>query len=93
MKPLGFLDNVATPMYDVFQPTPANSEPYSVIPPNVSLVQRNPNTAMDRALSRGYNWHRTDAVPQDVFDRVLWYATHGRNSRPPPPGPNAAAGQ
>lgn len=93
MKPLSFQDALATPMYDAFQSTPANSAPYTVIPPTYPLLERNPNTAFDRAISKGYNWRQRDRVPQDVFDRVLWYATHGAHSAPPPPGPNAVKGQ
>ena len=93
MHPLGFGDSVATPMYNVFQSTPANGEPSDVIGPTYPLLERNPNSAADRALTRGYNWIATDRVPQDVFDRVMWAAVHGRASQPPPPGPNAARGQ
>ena len=93
MKPVSFQDALATPMYDAFQSTPANSAPYSAISPTYPLLERNPNTAFDRAMSRGYDWTHRDQVPQDVFDRVLWYATHGPRSAPPPPGPNAVKGQ
>jgi hypothetical protein len=93
MRPLGFADAVATPMYDAFQSAPSNSEPFGVLPPSYPLLERNPNTAFDRALSRGYNFRKIDQVPQDVFDRVLWYAVHGRHSQPPPPGPGAVKGQ
>ena len=80
-------------MYDAFQPTPSNSAPYEVLQPTYPLLERNPNTPLNRALSRGYNWLKRDQVPQDVFDRVLWYAVHGRGSTAPPPGPNAVRGQ
>jgi DNA-binding beta-propeller fold protein YncE len=93
MRPLGLPDAVATPLYDVFTPTPANAAPYNVIPPSYPLELRNPNNAFDRAISRGYHWRITDDVPQDVFDRVLWYSVHGRHTTPPPPGPNAERGQ
>jgi DNA-binding beta-propeller fold protein YncE len=93
MKPLGFLDAVATPMYDAFRSTPSNSAPYDVVPVSYPLLERNANTAANRALTRGYNFVRPDRVPQDVFDRVLWYSAHGTSSQPPPPGPNAVRGQ
>jgi hypothetical protein len=93
MKPLGVNDAVATPMYNVFQPTPVNAAPFSVVAPTYPLLQRNPNNAMDRALSRGHDFLHTDRVPQDVFDRVLWYSVHGRGSQPPPPGPDATRDQ
>jgi DNA-binding beta-propeller fold protein YncE len=93
MKPLGLLDRVATPMYDAFQSTPSNAAPYNVLAPTYPLLERNPNTAANRALSRGRDFVHPDQVPQDVFDRVLWYSVHGRHSQPPPPGPRATAGQ
>jgi hypothetical protein len=93
MHPLSFADAVATPMYDAFQSSPGNAAPYSVAAPSYPLLERNPNSAYDRALSRGYRWNLPDQLPQDQFDRILWHAVHGRNSAPPPPGPNAAPGQ
>ncbi len=93
MHPLALGDAVATPMYDAFQSTPANSAPFSVVGPTYPLLQRNPNNAFDRAMTRGYDFVNRDRVPQDVFDRVLWYAAHGHGSQPPPPGPNAVKGQ
>jgi phospholipase C len=89
IKPLSFADAVATPMYDAFQSTPANAAPYNVQAPTYPLLRRNVDTASNRALTRGYDFSRTDQVPQDVLDRVLWYSVHGPNSHPPPPGPNA----
>jgi hypothetical protein len=80
-------------MYDVFSPTPDNAAPYDTIGPTYPLLERNTNTAANRDISRGYDWAARDAVPQDVFDRVLWRAIHGASSQPPPPGPNAVAGQ
>jgi DNA-binding beta-propeller fold protein YncE len=93
MRPLGFADAVATPMYDAFQSTPSNSAPYNAIAPTYPLLERNPNTAANRAIARAYDFRAIDRVPQDVFDRVLWHAVHGQRSAPPPPGPNAVKGQ
>lgn len=93
MKPLGIPDAVATPMYDAFSPTPANAAPYDLRAPTYPLLQRNPNTAVNRALSRGYDFVHRDQVPQDVFDRVLWRSIRGAGSPPPPPGPRAVRGQ
>ena len=93
MKPLGFPDAVATPMYDAFQPSPSNSAPFNVVAPTYPLLQRNANTAANRDLTRGNDFVRRDRVAQDVFDRVLWYSVHGIGSPPPPPGPRATRGQ
>jgi DNA-binding beta-propeller fold protein YncE len=93
MHPLSFGDAVATPMYDAFTASPSNSQPYNVVKPTYPLLRRNPNTAFDRAMSRGYRWTIPDQAPQWKFDRILWWAVHGRRSTPPPPGPNAVPGQ
>jgi DNA-binding beta-propeller fold protein YncE len=93
MHPLSYADAVATPMYDAFTPGPSNSAPYNALAPRYPLLKRNPNTAFDRSVSRGYRWNIPDQMPQYMFDRVLWWAVHGRHSTPPPPGPNAVAGQ
>jgi DNA-binding beta-propeller fold protein YncE len=93
MRPLSLADATATPMYDAFTPTAANAAPFSQIPPSYPLLERNPNNAADRALTRGYNFHTPDQVPQDVFDRILWRGVHGAHPAPPPPGPNAVGGQ
>ena len=93
MKPLGFPDRVATPMYDAFRSTPSNSAPFNALAPTYPLLERNANTAANRALARGRDFVHPDRVPQDVFDRVLWYSVHGTSSQPPPPGPRAIRGQ
>ncbi len=92
MRPLSFADAVAAPMYDAFQSSPANSAPYSVIAPTYPLLERNPNTAYDRAMSRGYRWNIPDQIPQYRFDQILWRAVHGPHVPPPPPGPDAIKG-
>jgi hypothetical protein len=93
MHPLSYSDAVAEPMYDAFQSSPSDGEPFDVVPPAYPLLERNPSSAADRSLSRGYNLHTPDHVPQQVLDRILWYSVHGRGSQPPPPGPNATPGQ
>jgi DNA-binding beta-propeller fold protein YncE len=89
MHPFTLFDALATPLYDAFDSSPNNNEPYSAIPPSINLTTTNPNTPANRAAVRGYEMIRTDRVPQRVLDRQLWHAVHGPNSKPPPPGPNA----
>ena len=89
MHPLTLWDTLATPLYDAFDATPANTEPYTATAPSIDLTTKNPNTPANRALSRRYDLIHTDRVPQRELDRQLWHAVHGRNSTPPPPGPNA----
>jgi hypothetical protein len=90
MKPLGLFDATAVPLYDAFNPDPSNCEPYDAISPNVNLTERNtaasPNARMSERLLNG----RTDGIPQRWLDYILWQSVHGRDSVPPPPGPNAS---
>jgi hypothetical protein len=77
-------------MYDAFRSAPANAQPYNALTENVGLLERNANTATNRALSAGLDLnHGVDRVPQRALDGVLWKSVHGAASIPPPPGPNA----
>jgi phospholipase C len=89
MKPFTLFDSLATPLYDAFDSTPNNLQPYDAAPPNIDLTATNANTPANRAAVRGYNMSATDQVPQRVLDAQVWQAVHGHGSKPPPPGPNA----
>jgi DNA-binding beta-propeller fold protein YncE len=91
MHPMGLFDNLATPMYDAFQSTPDNGEPYSVIQPTWDLTETN-KAGTAAARSHGLNLSRPDAVPQRLLDRIIWKTVHGDRAEPPPPGPNADPG-
>ena len=90
MKPLGLGDALAVPLYDVFSSTADNSDPYTVIPPNVDINERNSSSSPGAAASRKMNFRKIDSMPQQALDAVLWKSVHGANSQPPPPGPNAS---
>ncbi len=93
MDPLTLYDALATPLYDAFDSTPSNGEPYSAIPPSTSLTATNPNTAQNRRFAKKYRLTQTDYVPQRVLDRMLWHAVKGAHAKPPAPGPNAQPGR
>jgi DNA-binding beta-propeller fold protein YncE len=93
MKPFTLYDALATPLYDAFDSTPTNSQPFDAIAPNISLTATNPATAANKAAVRGYDMTKTDSMPQRVLDRQLWHAVHGQGSKPPAPGPNAVRGK
>jgi YVTN family beta-propeller protein len=93
MQPLTLYDSLATPLYDAFDPSPSNSEPYNAIPPGTNLTATNPNTAQNRRFAKRYRLTQTDYVPQRVLDRMLWHAVRGPHSKPPAPGPNAQPGR
>lgn len=88
LRPLSLFDALATPMYDAFQGTPANIEPFVYRPAKVPLVEYNPaGTPGARASARLPTC--LDCIPQRQLDALLWKSVHGWRSVPPPPGPNA----
>jgi hypothetical protein len=91
LKPLNLFDATATPMYDAFNPSPGNSEPYNAVPATYPLLEENPSNPTSATARRasGYNTHVPDHISQRLLDEVLWKSVHGPRSKPPPPGPNA----
>jgi phospholipase C len=90
MKPLGLGDALAVPLYDAFDGSAQNSEPYAAHEPNVPIDERNGAKAPAAAASRRMDFRHVDSVPQQDLDAVLWKSVHGESSQPPPPGPNAS---
>jgi hypothetical protein len=88
MKPLGLFDELATPMYDAFQPDPSNDAPYDFIGSKISKTERNPSGGAG-ARTAARLPHCLDCIGQEDMDRLLWKSVHGQSSEPPPPGPNA----
>ncbi|HVT36027.1 MAG TPA: hypothetical protein VHE37_10595 [Nevskiaceae bacterium] len=89
MQPLSVFDATATPMYDVFTSTPDNT-PYTAIMPQQDIMAVNPASAANAEFSAALPFHKLDAVPQEINDRILWQRVHGAGSLPPRPGPNAS---
>ncbi|HVT35725.1 MAG TPA: hypothetical protein VHE37_09075, partial [Nevskiaceae bacterium] len=97
------LHSLASPMYDVFiDPMQApDLTPYTAILPERSLVEQVGKTAASMAfarnapglyaLSQKLPWHRMDAVPQEIADRVHYANLWGDDRHYPGPGPNASA--
>jgi DNA-binding beta-propeller fold protein YncE len=93
MRPLSLNDALATPMYDAFQSTPANSAPFNALPESQNLLATNPAGTVGAKLSAKQNFHDLDAVPQHTLDNLLWISVHGAKSTPPDAGPNATVGK
>jgi len=93
MKPLGLNDALATPMYNVFSPTPVNSAPVNTIAPKVNLLTRNTLAAPYAQASSRLPLGAPDLIPQGELDSIIWKSVYGANSTPPPPGPNAGNDQ
>ena len=90
MKPLNLFDALAVPLYDAFDSAAGNNEGYDAINPNVSLTERNTNATPNSGFSQRLPLDTPDRVPQRYLDKILWQYVHGRESKPPPPGPNAS---
>jgi hypothetical protein len=93
MKPLSLNDALASPMYDAFTAKPLNSAPVDAIPARVNLLEQNTPAAPWADLSSQLSLGEMDTVPQVVLDGILWKSVYGPQSTPPPPGPNANAGE
>ncbi len=93
MKPLGLDDALASPMYNVFSPTPVNSAPVNAIKPKVNLLARNTLASPYARASSQLPLYSPDLVPQGELDSIIWKSVYGANSTPPPPGPNAGTDQ
>jgi hypothetical protein len=70
MKPLSTYDAMALPMYEAFTSVP-NLNPYTVVPPEISLTERNLKTAYGAAISEHLNFSIPDAVPDDILNDIL----------------------
>ena len=90
MKPLGLGDSLAVPLYDAFDGTAQNKDPYTAIAPNIPIDERNTESSPGAAASKKMNFRKLDSEPQRNLDAVLWKSIHGEDAVPPPPGPNAA---
>ena len=94
LDPLSINDALATPLYDAFisgdeQPDVEGTR-YHAIQPEQSMSETNPQSAANARLSAALPWDKVDYVPQRLADRIIWQAVFGRDSQPPPPGPNAS---
>jgi YVTN family beta-propeller protein len=90
LKPLGLADALAVPLYDAFDGTPQNSDPYTAVPPNIPIDERNTDSSPGAAASKRMDFRAIDSMPQHDLDSVLWKSVHGAGAVAPPPGPNAA---
>ena len=91
LDPLSMHDANAAPMFDVFATAP-DTTPYTAIAPTQDIQAMCPckNSAANAQLSAALPWHRLDAVPQAISDRLLWQRLYGAHATPPSPGPNAS---
>ena len=77
MKLLGLADSLAVPLYDAFDSTPQNSEPYTAIPPNIPIDERNTAASPMAAQSDAMDFSVEDAAPDDQLGEAVWRSVRG----------------
>lgn len=86
IPPMSQFDAAATPMYNSFTSVP-DFTPYTYKPANINLEERNPANTPAAKLSENFNWKKEDAVPDLVFNDILWLGLKGT----PAPAPTRSA--
>lgn len=88
LKPMTQFDAAATPMYQVFQPTP-DLTPYKALPTNVDLNERNTRVAWGAEASRKMDFTKEDAMDDLLLNEIIWRSVRGASN--PMPAPKHAA--
>ena len=84
LKPMTQFDAAAQPMYGSFQAT-ADLTPFTHLPANVSLVERNGDQAWGAADSAKMDFREADAADEQRLNEVIWRSVRGANHPMPPP--------
>ncbi len=90
LRPLTHFDAGARPMFATFS-RQGDPRPYTVIPPKVSLTDRNPATGRGATASARMDFSDADRVGDDELNTVLWWAI--KKTDPPPQPRNALPGR
>ncbi len=84
LKPMSQFDAAARPMYHSFT-MKADLSPYSHLPANVDLNEKNQPDAYGAALSEKLDLAKEDQADDLLFNEIIWKAVKGKNSPMPPP--------
>ncbi len=82
LKPMTHFDAGARPIVAPFQQT-ADSTPYTLEKPRISLTDRNPENAPGAKESAKMDFAEADDIDEDKLNDILWRAI--RKDAPPPP--------
>ena len=82
MPPMTQYDAAATPMYRCFTSTPDYTT-FNYLPANIDLNERNPEKGKLAAMSENFDWSKEDAIPDLVFNDILWMGLKGTPAPPP----------
>ncbi len=84
LPPMSNLDTAGTPMYALFQSTPALT-PFKARPAQVDLQEKNATTAWGADASARMNLAEADSAPEQELNEIIWKSVKGRYSVMPPP--------
>jgi DNA-binding beta-propeller fold protein YncE len=82
MKSLSQFDHFGRPLWWTFAGTP-DLTPYTVLKPDVSLDERNPEGTANARLTERLDFAREDAADEALFNQILWAMMKG-SDRPYP---------
>ena len=82
MKSLSQFDHFGRPLWWTFAGTP-DLAPYTLLKPEVSLDERNPEGTANARLTERLDFAREDAADEELFNQILWAMMKG-SERPYP---------
>ncbi len=83
LPPMSQYDAGAEPMWRCFANV-CDTTPFSFIPSNVDLSEKNLAMNFWQQKSEEFDLTKEDRVPDNDFNRVIWYAVRGSQEYPPP---------
>jgi len=86
LPPMTQYDAAATPLWRSFT-SQADNSAFDHLPANIDFNDKNPGRTALAVLSEKYEWSKEDAVPDLVFNEILWQGIKGK----PAPSPVRAA--
>jgi len=83
LPPMSQYDAAAQPMYQCFTPDPTNA-PFTAVPETIDMDEK--NTALGPVPDEGreLDLSSPDRIPDDLLNRVLWYAVRHNDHCPVP---------
>lgn len=82
MKPMTQYDAAAVPMWRSFTNQPDYAS-FDHVQANINLNERNPEKGKLAELSAKFDWSKEDAVPDLVFNEILWQGIKGKSAPAP----------
>lgn len=82
MPPMTQYDAAATPMYRSFTSVP-DYTPYTFLPANINLKDKNMKKDKYAELSDKLNWKKEDKIPDLLFNEILWQGLKGISAPAP----------